>query len=285
MVLPARPDPDQAIDALESLPSDQLKEVSSDSLFDSPVRINRYLARAGYGARRQVEDFVTSGRVKVNGKLVTALDTKVGPGDLVTLDGNRVRFTEGHIYAGFNKPPGYAVSAKSFPGNPSIYEILPEHCQGLKYAGRLDRDSRGLLVLSNDGEFLNQVMQPARRVTKRYLVTLDELPEAEELSGNFYRGIVDDGEMLRAVRVGIVDREKKVVEVILSEGKKRQIRRMFAALDIEVLDLFRLSVGFLSLDDHPVEEGQIFTFEPEELFGMKKYDPALGDFNPWKKEH
>ncbi|MCB1171434.1 MAG: hypothetical protein KDK25_13900, partial [Leptospiraceae bacterium] len=305
VVLPERPDPDSAIDELEGLGESRpaAGEVGSnpgsagaglagarrattdaEDIFSEPVRINRYLARAGFGSRRQVEDYVTAGRVKINGKTVTALDSRVGPGDMVTLDGRQVHFTEGHIYMGFNKPAGYAVSAKSFPGSPSIYEILPRDCQGLKYAGRLDRDSRGLLVLSNDGEFLNQVMHPARRVTKRYIVTLDELPEAEELSGAFYRGVVDEGELLRAVRVGIISRPEKQVEVILSEGKKRQIRRMFASLDVKVLDLYRVSVGFLSLENHAVKEGSTFSFEPEELFGTKKSDPVLGDFNPWKKE-
>ncbi len=288
VVLPSRPDPDQAINDLEqegaafTSAGTESREWKPESIFQEPVRINRYLARAGFGSRRQVEDFITSGRVKVNGKTVS-LDTKVGPGDLVTLDEKRVRFTEGHIYQAFNKPPGYAVSNRSFPGNPSIYEILPQDFQGLKYAGRLDRDSRGLVILSNDGEFLNQVMHPARRVTKRYLVTLDELPEMEELTGSFYKGVVDEGELLRAVRVGILDREKKIVEVVLSEGRKRQIRRMFSALEVEVLDLYRVSVGFLSLENHPVEEGKTFAFEPEELFGMKKSDPVLGDFNPWKE--
>ena len=287
VVLPDRPDPDLAIDELEiegvqGKPSQGSLE-AGQSIFREPVRINRYLARAGYGSRRQVEDYVTSGRVKLNGKVVEALDTKVGPGDLVTLDGKRVRFTEGHIYQAFNKPMGYTVSAKSFPGSPSIYEILPESLHGLKYAGRLDKESRGLVVLSNDGEFLNQVMHPARRVTKRYIVTLDELPEAEELTRSFYKGVVDDGELLRAVRVGILDRADRTVEVILSEGRKRQIRRMFQALDVKVLDLYRVSVGFLSLENHPVKEGETFSFEPEELFGMKKSDPVLGDFNPWKE--
>ncbi|MCB1139569.1 MAG: hypothetical protein KDK23_12465, partial [Leptospiraceae bacterium] len=106
----------------------------------------------------------------------------------------------------------------------------------------------------------------------------------EELSGAFYRGVVDEGELLRAVRVGIISRPEKQVEVILSEGKKRQIRRMFASLDVKVLDLYRVSVGFLSLENHAVKEGSTFSFEPEELFGTKKSDPVLGDFNPWKKE-
>ncbi|MCB1306213.1 MAG: rRNA pseudouridine synthase [Leptospiraceae bacterium] len=280
-VLPARPDASEAISALEGTGK---SEYQANEIFGGAVRINRYLARAGFGSRRQVEDFITSGRVKVNGKLVTALDTKIEPGDLVTLDGRQVRFTEGHIYAGFNKPAGYAVSARSFPDSPSIYELLPENCQGLKYAGRLDQDSRGLVVLSNDGEFLNQIMHPGRRITKRYIVTLDELPEAEEMSRAFYRGVVDDGEMLRAVRVGILDRTKKTVEVILAEGRKRQIRRMFASLEVKVLDLYRISVGSLSLENHPTEEGAVFSFQPEELFGLKKHDPVLGDFNPWKKE-
>lgn len=293
VVLPARPDADRAIEELEwegakgpALTSGKSEktEWNAESIFEEPVRINRYLARAGFGSRQQVEDYVTSGRVKVNGKTIQALDTKVGPGDLVTLDGKRVRFTEGHIYQAFYKPAGYAVSARSFPDNPSIYEILPEDFRGLKYAGRLDQESRGLIILSNDGEFLNQVMHPARRVTKRYLVTLDELPEAEELTRSFYKGVPDDGELLRAVRVGILDREKKLVEVVLSEGRKRQIRRMFAALEVKVLDLYRVSVGFLSLENRPVKEGESFPFEPEELFGMKKSDPVLGDFDPWKKE-
>jgi 23S rRNA pseudouridine2605 synthase len=249
-----------------------------------PWRINRYLASCGYGSRRQVEDYVLAGRVEVNGKKVTGLDVRIAAGDVVCVDGKVVSPNESSLYYALNKPEGYVVSNRRFPGEDNIYDLLPENLQNLKYAGRLDKNSRGLVILSTDGQFIAAVTHPRRRLTKRYLVTVDRLIPEGELQTLFYKGIESEGELLRAIRVAIADRERRVVEVVLGEGKKRQIRRMFKSLNIEVLDLFRIAVGFLDLTKKGIQEGKYAPFTPSELlYGKEGKQPKdlPASFNPW----
>jgi 23S rRNA pseudouridine2605 synthase len=162
--------------------------------------------------------------------------------------------------------------------------LLPENFQTLKYAGRLDRDSRGLLILSNDGNFIESITHPSKRITKRYLVRVDSTPPIAEIQKNFYRGINDEGELLKALRVSLLDKEKKIIEVVLGEGKKRQLRRMFRAMNMKILDLYRVSVGFLNLEDLDIPEGKTKLFFPEQLIhGMKtsyEKEDVLKGFSP-----
>lgn len=249
-------------------------------------RINRYLATAGYGSRRDTERFVTEGRVELNGIRVTTLDTKVKPGDLVTLDGQIVNLPENALYYVMNKPIGFEVTKESFDGSPTIYDLLPENLQSLKYAGRLDKNSRGVLLLSNDGDFINQITHPSTRILKRYIVTLDDMPDENEMRRSFIKGISDGDDLLRAVSVRVLDRDTFKIEVVLGQGKNRQIRRMVDYLGLEVLDLYRAAVGHFDLEKTPLEEGKIISFKPAYvLYGKKSVsrEDALQGFNPWKK--
>ncbi|MDH5657533.1 MAG: pseudouridine synthase, partial [Spirochaetia bacterium] len=177
-----------------------------------PMRINRYLAVCGLGSRRQVESYVTRGRVSLNGKKISGLDAKVNFNDTVQVDGKTIRFDGVFTYLAMNKPPGYTVSKRRFKNDRTIYELLDETQHHVKYAGRLDRDSRGLLILSDDGNFITAVTHPSRRITKKYHVTVDHLTEMNEIQREFSRGIYDEGELLKAVRVRILDKEKKKME-------------------------------------------------------------------------
>ena len=253
-----------------------------------PMRINRYLAVCGLGSRRQVESYVTRGRVSLNGKKISGLDAKVNFNDTVQVDGKTIRFDGVFTYLAMNKPPGYTVSKRRFKNDRTIYELLDETQHHVKYAGRLDRDSRGLLILSDDGNFITAVTHPSRRITKKYHVTVDHLTEMNEIQREFSRGIYDEGELLKAVRVRILDKEKKIIEVVLGEGKKRQLRRMFRALGMKIIDLYRVSVGFLSLENLKIQEGQTAAFNPDHLLYGSGTDQGndseiLKNFNPWEK--
>ncbi len=230
------------------------------------IRLNRYLASAGYGSRRDVEKFITGRRVTVNGVFQTSPAVRVQSADTVELDGQRVIVPDTFLYVAMNKPAGYVVTARSFPDQRSIYELLPENLQTLRYAGRLDMDSHGLMIFSTDGAFIQKLTHPSHRITKKYEVTVDRLPEEEHWMKDFYRGIVDDGELLRVIRISILDRVKCCLEVILGQGKNRQIRRMFAARGIKVLDLRRTAVGFFDLSKKHIPEGKYVFFHPDELF-------------------
>ncbi len=229
------------------------------------VRINRFLALAGFGSRRAVEEeFILKGRVRI-GRQTATLDTRVGSGDLVFVDGKLVLPPRAALYIALNKPSGFLVSRRPQGGAPTIYDLLPENLHDLKYAGRLDRFSRGLLLLSQDGHFIQAITHPTFRLTKKYRVRLDRLPE-ENFSRLFERGITDEGEELRAIRATVTDRKKKIVEVVLGQGKKRQIRRMFEAVGARVLDLYRVSIGELDLEKIQLAEGKFMAIEPDSIF-------------------
>lgn len=249
-----------------SFKGDSFKPQRSFSESKNGYRINRYLATAGYGSRRTVEEYVLSGRVKVNGSVVQKLDVRVLPGDMVLFDDKLVVLPEKPLYYAMNKPPGYVVSRKDFKHAPSIYKLLPENLQVLNYAGRLDQYSRGLLILSNDGDFIQMVTHPSRRLMKRYIVRTDRLLPESEMRQIFSRGVEDDGELLRVLSLAVLDRKKNVVEICLVEGRNRHIRRMFSAIKIRVLDLCRISIGHMNLNNLALPEGKFVPIQPDEIF-------------------
>ncbi len=235
------------------------------------ARINKYLASAGYGSRRECESLVTAGRVEVNGAIVRELHTRVGDDDLVRVDGKAVRPAAHLLYYVLHKPAGYVTSRRGGKNERTIYDLLPANLQALKYAGRLDKESRGLLILSNDGDFLNDVSHPSRagKLLKRYRITVEvpeRLPPESELRDRFLRGIAEGGELLRAREVVVADRERGVIEVALGEGRNRQLRRMFRALNLRIRDLYRYAVGPLHLERNcRADEGRVVEFDPEPL--------------------
>jgi 23S rRNA pseudouridine2605 synthase len=282
------PDPSLTISRLEkSLKGESSSGLSSATGEARTFRINQYLARAGFGSRRETESIVNEGRVELNGNRITTLDTRVRPGDIVSVDGKTVRTAEKYHYVIMNKPAGYVVSKKGFGGEKTIYSLLPQDMRSLKYAGRLDRESRGLLLLSDDGDFIQAMTHPSKRMTKRYLVTVNTLPAEKDLQKMFYKGVVEGGELLRAIRASVLSREPITVEIILGEGKKRHIRRMFKTLGIKVTDLFRAGIGFFNIEENPIEEGHFMEIDPAAFIDSKtspKKDNTLKDFNPWKKK-
>ncbi|HNJ03398.1 MAG TPA: pseudouridine synthase, partial [Leptospiraceae bacterium] len=232
---------------------------------EKEVRINRYLASAGIGSRRDVEDLVLKGRVEINGRKVSDLFERVSAGDLVRVDGKLIRPLD-HKYYIFNKPVGVVCSSRRFGDEEKIiYDYLPEGLRDLKYAGRLDQDSRGLVVLSNDGDFIQAITHPSHRITKKYLVTAEYLPPENVLRRTFVKGIEHDGDILKAISAHIRDRHQGLVEVVLGEGKKRQIRRMFESVGSNVVDLFRTTVGFCDIEKEPLKEGELRAISPEQL--------------------
>ncbi|MCE9598823.1 MAG: pseudouridine synthase [Spirochaetia bacterium] len=216
------------------------------------------------GARRDVERYILAGRVEVSGRVVKDLAFRISRSDTVRVDGQLIKMPENKYYV-MNKPVGVICSHRRFGEDKILADYLPEELKGLKYAGRLDRDTRGLVVLSTDGAFLNAIAHPTRRLTKKYLVKVEMLPTEKELARSFYKGIEDEGDILRAHSVHIRDRQTGIVEVVLGEGKNRQIRRMFESLGLNVLDLFRVAVGFYDLEKEPLAEGQSREVDPNIL--------------------
>lgn len=195
--------------------------------------------------------------------------TRVRPQDRVECNGRPALYSdETHRYFAYYKPAGLEVSRPARHTGKTIYDALPAALADLDYAGRLDRESRGLLLLSDDGKFIQRVTHPSGGLEKHYRVRVSELtmPTAA-LIRRFKAGISDEGELLLARNCEVVNRAENTVEVTLSGGRKRQLRRMFRALGMEVTDLFRFRIGELDLDRVGMASGAWLAISPEDVTG------------------
>jgi pseudouridine synthase len=214
------------------------------------VRLQKFLAEAGVASRRASEQFIVTGRVTVNGKMVTALGSKVDPAhDQVMVDGRLVR-SKKKLYVALNKPVGCVCSRKDERGRPTIYELLPLEWSNVQSVGRLDYDTEGLLLLTNDGELSLRLTHPRYGVKKLYRVTVEGRAELDQVMA-FTRGIEDEGQLLRAQRARIIEATKgaSVIELELTEGKNREVRRMCAVVGLNVERLVRTQVGKIKLGE------------------------------------
>ncbi|RHX90094.1 pseudouridine synthase [Leptospira stimsonii] len=222
------------------------------------IRINRYLADCGLGSRRKAEEWILKGEIEINGKKVTDLAERVLPEtDVVSFRGKVLRSDrEPKQLLLLNKPAGYLCSHQDRFHEKTVFSLLPEKFKNYKIAGRLDLNSRGLLLLTNDGELAQKISHPSNGSEKEYLVWLKFDPGEKEIQTAFQKGILDAGEILRAKMVKLVPGKDCVYRVILGEGKKRQIRRMFHSLGTHVLDLQRIRVGSIQLEKLNLPEGK-----------------------------
>lgn len=243
------------------------------SLHQNEIRINRYLALCGIGSRREVEQYILNGKVSVNGVIVKDLSYKIKKEDLVIYDGKRITPQKYHIYLAVNKPKGYVVSKKTNKNEKSIYSLIPSSITktyNLGYAGRLDKDSRGLVILTSDGLYIQHITHPKYKVLKKYYVQLDTPLAENDFNLLVGKGVINKKEKLKALSISVKDASKKIYEVILNEGKKRHIRRMFGALLYEVLDLYRVAIGKLDLETLKIQEGEYKEFDPSLVWGDKE---------------
>jgi 23S rRNA pseudouridine2605 synthase len=206
------------------------------------MRLNRFLALAGVASRRGAEELIRSGRISVNGKIRTELATQVTTEDHVRVDSKIVKAKE-FVYLLLNKPAGYMTTRSDDRARPTIYDLLPKHLPKLAHVGRLDFDSEGLLLLTNDGELTLRLTHPRYRLPKEYLVTLDrefDMAESAKVKKGVY---LAEG---RARFDTVYKVNPRQVRVVLTQGIKRQVRRVFAALDYKVKRLERTKIGGLS---------------------------------------
>ncbi|MGF1656642.1 MAG: pseudouridine synthase [Verrucomicrobiales bacterium] len=219
------------------------------------MRINQYLAKAGFGSRRSCEELVTAGRVRVNGEVITELATKVGPEDLVQVGRKKVA-PIAPIYVLFHKPRGAICSAADEKGRRTIYDYLSDDWKGLRYVGRLDQDSEGLLLLTNDGSFIHGLTHPKNDVEKEYLVSVDKSFDAKHLP-RLLKGTLIEGKLARAKRVAL--NTPTTLRIILVQGIKRQIRVMLFRLGYETKRLKRERLGPLTLGKLPAGAARLLT--------------------------
>ncbi|HEY3932167.1 MAG TPA: pseudouridine synthase [Verrucomicrobiae bacterium] len=214
------------------------------------VRLQKFLADAGVASRRAAEQIILDGKVRVNGQFVRVLGTKIDSDrDEVILDGKIIRARK-KLYIALNKPPGCVCSHKDELNRPTVYELLPKEWQIVSSVGRLDFNSEGLIFLTNDGQFALRLTHPRYGVRKKYIATVEGRLEREMLE-KFTRGIFHGGEKLKAEKAILISASKSqsVVELELSEGKNREVRRMFESQNVSVKKLQRTQIGKIKLGE------------------------------------
>ena len=213
-----------------------------------PMRLQKFLARAGVASRRASENLMTAGLVSVNGEVVTELGAKVDPlVDVVAVDGRVVKLADGPVTIMLNKPAGVITTMKAQSRKPIVADLVPtDRYPGLYPIGRLDADTTGLLLFTTDGDLGQQLLHPSHHVPKTYLARLASMPNARGLK-TLREGVQLDDGMTQPAQVEVVDRTVPTVRITIHEGRYHQVKRMFLAVGCPVEKLHREKVGDLSL--------------------------------------
>lgn len=218
------------------------------------VRLQKYIAMSGAASRRAAEQMIDDGRVKVNGELVREQGVKVEIGcDKVELDGQLIKAANKKIYIALNKPAGYVTTVKDQFDRPTVMDLVKKEIHTRVFpVGRLDFETEGLLIMTNDGDWANRVSHPRFESSKKYYAVLKGVLTISELN-RIRRGVVIDGRKTRQAECEIMEIENNMtlVEITIHEGRNRQIRKMFEAVGHEVKALRRVRVGNIELGSLP----------------------------------
>lgn len=215
------------------------------------MRINKFLAECGVASRRNSEQLVLEGRVKVNNKIITKLATEVDPEiDLVSVDGKPVKPIGKHLYIMLNKPKGYVCTVNDEFGRKTVMDILGDKYPGKRIfpVGRLDYDTEGLLILTTDGDLANRLMHPRNEISKTYVAKIEGEISEDDLN-KLRNGVELDGVKTKKCKVKLLDFTNEIsrIEVTISEGRNRQVRRMFESINRDVIFLKRTAIGEIKL--------------------------------------
>ncbi|MBP3324454.1 MAG: rRNA pseudouridine synthase [Clostridia bacterium] len=249
------------------------------------TRLQKMMADCGVASRRKAEEMITDGRVKVNGK-IAAIGDKVDPEkDVVIVDGERLRAVKSKkSYIMLHKPRGFITTMSDEKDRKCVADLISDLETRLFPIGRLDKDSEGLLLLTNDGAFANMISHPSGHVSKVYRVTVKPAV-TEDILTSFAVGITVDGEFLSCSSVKVLTQEKGrvVLEIVLNEGKNRQIRRMCEYFGLEVARLKRISVGGVKLG--MLQPGQYRDLTAEEVKRLKTASQKARERNESLKQN
>lgn len=228
-------------------------------------RLQKVIAHAGIASRRNAEQLILDGRVKVNGKIVKELGIKVSSSDRVEVNGIQIE-RETPVYFLFYKPRGVVSTVKDDKGRKTVIDFFPEIKERIYPVGRLDYDTSGLILLTNDGEFANLLMHPRGEIDKTYIAKTKGIPTREQMK-SLERGIrLEDGKTAPArLKMLSLDKKKQtaIIEITIHEGRNRQVRRMFEAIGCQVSKLKRERYGFLTLQG--LNTGEIRELTPHEV--------------------
>ena len=235
----------------------------------SGTRLNKYIAASGICSRRKADELILSGAVVVNNKKVTELGFLVNDKDKVFID-NKLIHPVKHQYYRFFKPAGYITTADDEKGRKTIYDLLPNELWGLKPVGRLDKDSTGLLILTNDGDLINELTHPSIKVPKVYIVSIDSLITPHELE-KMANGIeIEKGKIAYAdIEVLEVDKNRTMMRITLYQGMNRQIRKMFEHFGYEVKSLKRIQHATIQLEG--LKRGEFKPIKPKQIKELRNF--------------
>ena len=237
-------------------------------------RLQKILARAGIGSRRTVERFILEGKVAVDGQTITELGSKADPArQQIAFDGKPLKFSQANVYLLLNKPKGYVTTVRDPQGRPvvtSLVEKLTSH--RVFPVGRLDLDTEGALILTNDGDLAQRIQHPSHEIRKTYVALVSGQPPLEKIK-QLETGIELEGRKTwpAAIRVLETLKHKTRLQITIHEGRKRQVRKMFAAIGHPVIELRRIAYGGLQLGNLP--SGKARVLSPKDLaliFSQKK---------------
>lgn len=235
----------------------------------SAARLNKYIASCGLCSRRKADELIEAGLVLVNGKRVTELGYSVADKDKVFVEGKLIHPVK-HQYYRFYKPVGYITTADDEKGRKTIYDLLPENLHHLRPVGRLDRESTGLILLTNDGDLINDLTHPSVKVPKWYRVVINGKITQKDID-TMSKGIeIEEGKIAYAqVDVLEIDNDKTTVEILLYQGMNRQIRKMFEHLGYDVISLKRIQHAIFNLDG--LKRGEFKPIKPQQIKELRNF--------------
>lgn len=244
-------------------------ELAGEDAADEGIRLQKVLSAAGIASRRKAEELIRQGRVKVDGIVVREMGTRVDPRNAVVhVDGNRIQLGEDQVYLALNKMPGWLSTMSDDRGRPHIGQLVEDRSERLFHVGRLDMDSEGLLLLTNDGELAHRLTHPSYNVLKTYMAEVPG-PIPRDLPRRLKRGVELEDGLVKVDSVQVVDihNNRAVLEVVLHEGRKHIVRRLLAEVGHPVSRLVRTQIGPVQLGHqrpgtlrklNPVEIAQLY---------------------------
>lgn len=235
------------------------------------IRINKFLARCQLGSRRQVENLIKNGQIKVNGNICSDLSTMIDPdNDQVSYNNKILQFNTDKIYLMMNKPLNYLVTSRDDFGRKTVYELLPDFGVHLFAIGRLDYNSQGLLLFTSDGDFANKIIHPRYKLPKVYKVKVKGKLSNDQIE-QLRNGVKIESGMTQKALVFVKQTQQNcmTLKMTIYEGQKRQIRYMIKAVGSEVLSLKRLQIGSVQLGKLPT--GMWRMLKPSEVTNLKRF--------------
>ncbi|MCF6465114.1 pseudouridine synthase [Clostridium sp. Cult2] len=213
------------------------------------MRLQKYIAQSGITSRRKAEELILQGKIKVNDKIVRELGTKVNPDDdIIKVNNKTIKLEKNKIYIMLNKPEGYVTTLKSHYNDKIVLDLINDIDERIFPIGRLDKDTSGLLLMTNDGNLAFKLSHPRYEILKKYLALVEGVPNAKKLN-RFRKGLMIDGKVTSKAYIRIVKKYKdtSLLEISIHEGRKRQVRKMCEYIRHPVVKLKRVAIAELEL--------------------------------------